>query len=392
MLHAAFFLLVGSSAVRLLRQNDPLCVSVLVLSSLLAVCYAAGPALGDRLGRWRPVWLGVLLSLWLLIVWLVPASLATAYAWCAAPLACVTLRTLGRRGSVVVVSVISGVLVGSLLREQSGAFEPDLVVAPVTAVWATLGLYRVQQRDAAERRRIIDELHSTRAELALRQREAGMDAERARIAREIHDTLAQELAGSRMLLQAAERDWRRNPESARARVRTVTESLGENLVETRRILDDLTPPALDRHDLESALRALCLRAQLSGTAPHVTFRAIGDARPVPPATAATLLRIAQGALANVRDHARADSVLVTLGRRRAGLLTLEVRDDGIGFAAGRTAEAPPGRGFGLDAIRERLRACGGSVTLDSAPGRGTTLIAAVPLAVGPRARLTSATG
>ena len=381
--HLAFFLIVGSSAVRMITLNSPLCGYLLSISALLALCYAGGLVCWHRLGRWRPAWLGVLVVLWLLLVYVAPASLAAAFSWCAVPLACIALETLGRRAAAITATAITGFLALALGR-QAGWSEPDLVIAPIAAALATIALYRVRQRDSAARQRLVDELRDTRAELALRQREAGMNAERARIARDIHDTLAQELAGSRMLLQAAERDWRNSPQQAMARVHAVTESLGESLVETRRIIDDLTPSALDGHGLEAALRALCLRAQRSGY--RVDFRADATHGSVtsetpsatePPEIAAALLRVAQGALANVRDHARAANVTVTLARQD-GLVTLEVRDDGVGFAPDRTATAA-GRGFGLAAIRERLRACGGTLTVDSGPGRGTTLTAALPL-------------
>jgi signal transduction histidine kinase len=381
--HLAFALIAGGSALRMLQLNSPMCPRILSLSVLLALGYAGGLALGDRLGRWQPLWVAVLILVWLSLVWLAPAAAAGAFAWIAVPLACVAMARLGPRASAVTVMVIAVLLVVVLVR-HAGGFEPDLVLAPVAAVLATLALYRVQQRDATERRQLVAELRRTRAELAVRQREAGASAERARIAREIHDTLAQELAGSRILLQAAERDWLRSPEKARTRVRAVTESLGESLLETRRIIDDLTPVALDRNDLEDALRELCLRAERSGTARSVRFTSTGRALAGAGEQAAILLRVTQGALANVRDHARAANVMVTLGRRD-GLVILEVRDDGVGFVLGRSPSRP-GRGFGLAGIRERLRAYGGTVTVDSAPGRGTVLTAALPVRLAAPAR------
>lgn len=376
--HLAFFLIVAGSAARMVEIDNPRCLWMLSLTGVLALGYGGGLVFWEQLGRWRTAWLGALLLVWLLLVHTAPASLATAFSWCAVPLACVAAGTLGRRASIAAVAVITGLLVAIHVR-NAGAFQPDLVLAPIAAVWATLALYRVQQDDAAARQVLIDELRETRADLALREHEAGTSAERARIAREIHDTLAQELAGSRLLLQAAEREWWRDPAKALARVHAVTESLGENLVETRRIIDDLTPPALDTQGLDAALRELCVRAQRSGTAHGVVFRTdagLGSA-PEAPETASTLLRVAQGALANVRDHACAANVVVTLDRLD-GLVTLQICDDGIGFAPDRTTSAP-GRGFGLAAIRDRLRAYGGTVLVDSAPGRGTTLTATLPL-------------
>jgi signal transduction histidine kinase len=85
--------------------------------------------------------------------------------------------------------------------------------------------------------------------LARGQPEAGRLAERARITRDLHDRLAQELAGSSMLLQAA--DFDRRPDLSRTQVRAVVDALGTNLASTRTIIGDLTPPALEHDDLST---------------------------------------------------------------------------------------------------------------------------------------------
>ncbi|HEX6357924.1 sensor histidine kinase [Actinophytocola sp.] len=368
LLHAVFFLVVAGSAVRLLSLNEPLCPYIISVGCALAGAYAAGLARWDRLGRWRPVWVGALLLLWLALVVLSPSSLRPAIAWCAVPLACLVMRALGARGSLVALVAITAV-VAFAAAAQPG-FDPVRVLVPMGAVWAAAMLYRRQQR-------LVDELRHTRGELAAQQRAAGAVAERARIARELHDTLTQELAASRTLLQAADRDWQQSPERARDRVRTVTRYLGDNLVEARRMIADLTPPALDDDDLAAALRSLCARARECGTADEVHFEAVGEHRPLPARLTAALLRVVQGALANVRDHARAGQVVVTLYQDEDHV-SVEVRDDGSGFTPGRTATTPE-RGFGLTAMRQRLREHDGALTVDSTPGHGTVLTARVPL-------------
>jgi signal transduction histidine kinase len=376
-LHLAFFLLVASSATRMIVDNSPHCPYIVGVSTLLALSYAGGLRFASQLGRWRPAWVGVLLALWAILLAATPATLANAYAWCAVPLACVAVQALDRRLAVAAAGIIGGTLLAVLVR-QAGGLQPDLILAPIAAVWATLALHRRLQREAVAQQRLIDELRDTRAELARQQREAGTSEERARIARDLHDTLAQELAAGRMLLQAADREWWRHPERARERVRSVTETLGANLLETRRIIDDLTPSELDQQSLPAALQEICLRAQQSGAAPRVLFTGSPDSDPVDaPEAAAALLRVVQGALANVRDHAGADTVVVSLGRC-GDRITLSISDNGVGFIPGRPSPTP-GRGFGLAASRERLAGYGGSVTVDSEPGRGTTITAVLPL-------------
>ena len=378
--HAGFALLVAAATVSLLTGTGPLCPWLLTLTVGLAVLYTAGLARWEGWQRRRAPWLIALVSVWLALVLLAPPSLQAAYAWCAVPLTCVALRAVPARAAGPVVAVFTAVLALSLAG-GGGAASGDAVVAPVVALWTTAALYRRQQTDALRNRRLVGELHRTRDELARQQRAAGSLAERARIARELHDSLAQELAGSRMLLQAADRDWHRSPEAARARVRAAVETLGSNLDEARRLIADLTPPALEHGDLSTALTELCAAAQLAGAAPRVRFHAVGDPGPLPSEQATTLLRVAQGALANAREHADAQCITVTV-RRDGARLVLQVADDGAGFATGTAVGAPDrtsGRGFGLPAMRDRLHEHGGTVTVASAPGHGTIVTADLPL-------------
>ncbi|MFF0079260.1 sensor histidine kinase [Streptomyces canus] len=377
--HFVFFVVVGSALVRLAELNLALCWEMVSLSAVLATTYAAGLALGTRLGPLaRHIWVAVLVALWAWLVLLTPAPLTYAYVWGAVPLACVALRALGRRAATAAVGAVTLVLVGQLTR-SAGGFDPEMVLIPVAAVCGTVALYRAQQRDAAERQRLVDELRGTREVLAREQRRAGMLGERERIARDLHDTLAQELSGSLMLLQAAEREWEHRPGAARTRVRAVADGLDVSLAETRRMIRDLTPSVVVEEGLEGSLRLLCLRARQDGTAPRVRFRSTGEHRPeLDEQAATTLFRVAQGLLANVREHARATSLLVTL-HHGADRVDLDVCDDGVGFDLARAADrSPSDRGFGLPAARARLREYGGDLTVDGAPGRGTRIRASVP--------------
>ncbi|MBW8794535.1 MAG: sensor histidine kinase [Streptomyces sp.] len=373
-----FFVILGTAVGRLLELRSALCVDVVLVSALLALVYSAGLAVWHRLGRaGRHGWVVALLGLWAVLVLLTPQPLTAAYAWCGVPLALAALRALGQRSAVAAVAVITVVLGGRLVG-TAHRFDPEMGLIPVAAVWGTVALYRTQQRDSAERRRLIEELRGTRAVLARQQRQAGVLAERTRIARDLHDTLAQELAGALMLLQAAERDWESRPATARTRVRTVADALGAHLAETRRIIHGLTPSSVAESGLAESLRRLCERAEAEGTAARVRFRHTGRG-PVDEHTATALLRVAQSALANVREHAHAVHVRVVL-RQLADRVELEVTDDGTGFVVGTPQAADrPTRGLGLPAARARLREHGGGLYVTSAPGGGTRIHAVVPL-------------
>ncbi|WP_246101279.1 sensor histidine kinase [Streptomyces cyaneus] len=373
--HLVFLVVVAGTLVRLFELNNELCWSIAPPTTALALLYVAGLAGWDRLGgAGRPVWLGTLLALWSWVAWTLPAPLTSAYAWLAVPLAVLAVRMPTRTLRAVALGVVTALLVAVLVRACGGA-DPDVLAPPIAAVWATAVLYRNQQR-------LTRELADTRGELARRQREAGRLTERARIARDLHDTLAQELAGSRMLLQAAERDWDRRPDAARRQVRVVTDALGEHLAQTRGIIDDLTPPVLARDGLEAALRELSARTGCAAEAPRISFSAEHAPRALPTEQAVALLRVTQGLLANACEHARATHVHVTLSYGGGTTAAVEVRDDGVGFdpavVRSNLGSTAAGRGFGLAGARERLSALGGTLTVDTAPGHGTRVRAALP--------------
>jgi signal transduction histidine kinase len=100
----------------------------------------------------------------------------------------------------------------------------------------------------------------------------------------------------------------------------------------------------------------------------------GRPRPLPPAHEAALLRVAQEALANVRRHARASRATLTLSYL-AEVTVLDVQDDGAGFSE----ERPPGGGFGIGNMRRRVEELGGTLTVESGPGEGTTVVAELPI-------------
>lgn len=363
--HGLFFVVITVAAVELLSIDAPLCSLLISILVALSAAYVTGLARWDQLGRWRPVWVAALLVSWLALVVLAP-MVHSSVAWCAVPLACLVLQALQPGAARLTLIGISAALVFAL---KGPPLDPLAVLLPIGAVWAAAAMYLRQ-------RRLLDELERTRAELAAQQREAGALAERSRIARDLHDTLTQELAASRTLLQAADREWERSPDQARERVRTVARYLGDNLIEARRMIADLTPPALDADDLSAALAELCARARSYDPATEIRCATAGAPLPLPPNTTSDLLRVVQGALANVRDHAKAYHVTVALryGDRE---VAVEVRDDGAGFTPGATVTSTQ-RGFGLNAMRDRVRAHGGEFDVTSAPGSGTVIHARVP--------------
>jgi two-component system NarL family sensor kinase len=212
-----------------------------------------------------------------------------------------------------------------------------------------------------------------RARLAERSARLARAEERARLAREIHDTLAQGLTAIALHLEGALRQLERDPALARARLERALAACRENLEEARRSVLDLRAAPLADKPLADALAALG-RGFTAETGVRVHVRVDG-AHELPLRVEAELYRIAQEALANVRQHANAREVWVLL-RVSPDAVRLTVRDDGQGFdASARRA----GR-QGLVGMDERARRLGGRLRVHSRQQHGTTLVVTAPLA------------
>ncbi|MFC7980384.1 sensor histidine kinase [Streptomyces sp. NPDC057336] len=383
-MHAAFFLLLGGALARFLLRHpgEPRTPWIFALSLTLAVLHLLGPALtgpepsgpvARPAGR-RLAWLGLVV-----VVWMVLVVLAPSFAWCAVPLFYTGLRTLPARAALVLVTVLTLFVVAAQLR-LAGGFDPNLLLAPPAVAAIAAAVFLHTERQAARQRALIDDLIRTRRELAASERREGTLAERQRLSMEIHDTLAQGLSSQRMLLQAAERVWETDPDKARTHVRGAASVAEHNLTEARRFVHDLAPADLARGGgLDAALRALAVRESGDHLAVRVHVDDGGRSPLLPDRVQSALLRIAQGALANVREHAGATAAALTL-TLLDDQAVLDVTDDGHGFDPAALPDAPAGvRGHGLPAMRARLRQLGGTLTVESAPGEGTVLSAAVPL-------------
>ncbi|MFB9525067.1 sensor histidine kinase [Nonomuraea roseola] len=335
-MHVGFFLLLVASASRLLVRhglNAESAVNV-GLAAVLGLVYAAGVVFWRPLGhRGRLAWLVAVLLLWLVLV-----EMAPSFSWCAIPLFFVCLRLLSPPLTIVAATVLTvSVIVAQI--NLADRFDPSQVLAPIAVAAMTVVIFWELRR-------------------------AGVLEERERLSREIHDTLAQGLTSQRILLQAADRAWESDLSLARSYLRQAMTSTGENLEEARRFVRDLGPADLAERSLPDALKSIC-----------DDFRQEGAEYPLDARTQAVLLRVAQGALANAREHAQASRVVVTLSYLE-GEVTLDVFDDGVGFDQ---AAPGPGRGYGLRGMRDRLAEVGGTLVVESVPGEGTAVAARIPL-------------
>ncbi|OLF10108.1 two-component sensor histidine kinase [Actinophytocola xinjiangensis] len=229
-----------------------------------------------------------------------------------------------------------------------------------------------QKRALAELEAALEENAGLHTQLLTQAREAGVLDERQRMAREIHDTLAQGLAGIITQLHAAQQspaDWRRHVDTAAALAR-------DSLTEARRTVHAVEPAALESARLPDAIGEVVTRwASVNDV--RAVLTTTGHARPMHPEVEVTLLRAAQEALANVAKHARASRVGLTLSYME-DLVTLDVRDDGIGFASPGVRSDGMRGGFGLTGMRQRVQRLAGRLEIESEPGGGTAVSATVP--------------
>ncbi|XIE80796.1 sensor histidine kinase [Streptomyces sp. SBR177] len=351
-----------------------------VAAVVTGAVYAAGsvlPAVRES-QRAAAVWLGALCLAWLVLLWVTPEGL-----WIAFPLYFLQLHLLPVRWSLPAVGLTAGAAILSYVR-HGAALNPGVFIGPLlgaaVAVATVLG-YQALYRESERRRRMVEELIATRAELAAAERHAGTLAERERLAREIHDTLAQGLSSIQLLLRAAERALPADSPAA-GHIDAARRAAQDNLAEARRFVRALAPPDLEHGSLAGALERLCGAAGPDG--PQVRFAVSGTPVELPTPYEVALLRIAQSSLANTVRHAGASRVGITLSFM-GGSVTLDVVDDGAGFDPGSVCPSSAEGGFGLPAMRSRAESLGGSFTVESAPGQGTAVAVSLPLPAGAEA-------
>ncbi len=303
------------------------------------------------------------------------------------------LTELGIEGHAAVVAPlpIDGPDGGMIMAVRSDAAFGDQDATTLAAHGARLTRQLMAERNA--------ELERLRYGAQARERE------RERWARELHDDTVQGLGVLRMQLANARDSG--DTQRLRAAVEEALAGLEREVQGIRHLITELRPAALDDLGLAAALQALARRAQaVYGLQAHTEFHLgpDGEQRRLDPELETTIYRVVQEALTNVSRHAQASSVHIVVAETD-GTITAAVTDDGRGFPAGAPVQAAADRaaladptadgqvesgeaagggnapgGFGMPGMRERAELVGGTLQIASAPGQGTTIRLAVPLA------------
>ncbi len=202
--------------------------------------------------------------------------------------------------------------------------------------------------------------------------------ERKRIARELHDDTIQSLVALSRRLEALATSNDLMPESTAQHVSELQAATGDVIKRVRRFSQDLRPSILDDLGLLPTLEELTSElGRQDGL--QTEFRVVGEERRLSSEAELTLFRIAQEALNNVRKHAQATRVTTTV-KMGDSAINMTVQDDGQGFRPPTLIEHPASVDkLGLIGMHERARLLGGTLVVDSEPGRGTTIIVNVPI-------------
>ncbi len=220
--------------------------------------------------------------------------------------------------------------------------------------------------------RLQEQLRQLSRQVLLTQEE-----ERREISRELHDVIAQTLTGINVRLAALKKEAALN-----------TKGLDRNITRTQRLVEksvsivhqfarELRPAALDDLGLIPALHSF-VKIFSRRTRIHVHLKVFAGVEQLDINKRTILYRVAQEALTNVARHAQASRVEVNIQKLPEGI-RMEIKDDGISFKVERVLYGNGGKRLGLLGMRERLEMVGGHLDIESAPGKGTTITAQIPL-------------
>lgn len=226
----------------------------------------------------------------------------------------------------------------------------------------------------------LETAHQELADYATRVEDLTLAAERQRMARELHDTLAQGVAGLILQLEAVDSHLTAG-RAARAQeiVQQAMARARSTLADARQAIGDLRAQSAASQtgvalDLESALHEEVARFTDATGMPCDLELYLPVA--LPGVLCEPTVRVVAEGLANIARHAQAGRAWVG-GHVREGVFEVEIRDDGTGFDP--AAKTTPAGHYGLVGMRERARLAGGTLVIDSAPGRGTRLVLRLPL-------------
>lgn len=273
--------------------------------------------------------------------------------------------------AVLALPLLSGdTPIGAIGLAHAGAFS-NLAVLQTLARQLVIAVENARLYERVQEKEVL------RGEL-LERVVAAQEEERKRLARELHDQTGQTLAGLAMGLHSVKAMMEASPGMAGQRLQELESMSASAVDDLRELIADLRPAQLDDLGLVPALRDMANHvAQRS--AMQVQVNASESRRRLRAQVETILYRLAQEALNNAARHSHAKNVWITLKFSTEAVM-LDIRDDGVGFVPEAIIKTQsPRRAWGLLGMQERVTLVGGTLKIESAPGKGTRLVAHIPL-------------
>jgi PAS domain S-box-containing protein len=287
-------------------------------------------------------------------------------------------RDVGLRGALGIPIVAAGKVVAVIeFFVQEHRDEDERLTKVIATVAAELDLVveRKQAEDALREQEAMLRLSFERIQDLAGRLIIAQETERSRIARELHDDINQQLAGLSLALSGLRRRiGEHDPSTLEGSLTKLQQRTIDLADSVRRLSRDLHPAVLQQVGLTAALESHCAEFQEQHGI-DVSFGTMEDLNSISADAALCLFRAAQEALRNIAKHAGARRTQVALSHEN-GELTLTIVDDGKGFDTAQVRRA--GGGLGLLSIEERARLLHGSVRIETAAERGTTMRVALP--------------
>jgi PAS domain S-box-containing protein len=210
------------------------------------------------------------------------------------------------------------------------------------------------------------------------------EEERKRISRELHDEIAQVLTAINLHLAALKKEAAPNSKDLKRKIAHTQRLVERSVNMVHQFAGQLRPPALDDLGLIPALHSYMKDfAKRTGLSIRFTSFTRGRTEQLDSARRTVFYRVAQEALTNVARHAQASLVKVSI-RKLRDFIRMEVKDNGKSFQVQGVLPTGRNKGLGLLGMRERVEMVGGRFTVESSPGKGTTIRAEIPFANGIR--------
>ena len=219
-------------------------------------------------------------------------------------------------------------------------------------------------------------LANAQKKLLARQVILAQEEERRQISRTLHDEVSQILTGINVrLVGLTQTNWS-DSQNFKSKIASTRKMVENSVKIVHRFARELRPVLLDELGLIPALHAF-MKTLTRQTGLHIRFTAFAEVEKLSNTRRTALFRVVQSALNNVARHAEATNVIVKIEKKPGGL-GLEIQDDGKSFQVDRVLLSKRFKRLGLLSMRERVEMFGGTLNVESAPGKGTLVSATMP--------------